>query len=112
MNPSPICKSTIGPMRWTVPSSKFKDNGITYEVAARVDTGELVCNCPARTVCWHIKAVASGAMGKPRVRCMPPAPAPAKQRPPRPAPRLEALPVDDLFGDGGAVVARSLQAVS
>jgi hypothetical protein len=66
MNPTITHKHTLGPLRWSVPSATTK--GITYEVAARVDTGELVCNCMARRVCWHIRAVATGMAGKPRVR--------------------------------------------
>jgi hypothetical protein len=69
MNPTITHKHTLGPLRWSVPSATQK--GITYEVAARVDTGELVCNCMARRVCWHIRAVATGMAGKPRVRVTP-----------------------------------------
>jgi len=74
MNPQAAIKSTIGPLRWTVPSATTK--GVTYEVAADTVTGELVCSCLARRVCWHIKSVAAGAIGKPRVRIT--------QRPARP----------------------------
>ena len=76
--PNPASQSTTGPQRWAVPSSQFKTNGITYTVTARVDTGELECDCPARKVCWHIKAVASSVVGKPRVRYMPAAPVPQR----------------------------------
>ena len=65
-NQTPSHQSTIGPLRWSVPSATAK--GTTYEVAADTVTGELRCNCLARRVCWHIKATASGAIGKPRVR--------------------------------------------
>ena len=75
-NPNPVSQSSIGPKRWTVPSSQFKQNGITYAVKARTDTDELECSCPSRRTCWHIRAVASGVVGKPRVRYMPAAPVP------------------------------------
>ncbi len=76
MNPQVATKSTIGPLRWTVPSATTK--GVTYEVAADVVTGELVCDCAARRACWHLKSVASGQAGRPRVRYTP---APATVRP-------------------------------
>jgi len=65
MNPSTTTKSTIGPQRWTVPSATTK--GVTYEVTADTATGELRCNCPARVTCWHIKSVAVGQAGRPRL---------------------------------------------
>ncbi len=66
MNPSTAIKSTIGPLRWTVPSATTK--GVTHTVTADAGTGELLCNCLARRTCWHVKAVAAGVIGKPRVR--------------------------------------------
>ncbi len=70
MNPSITAKSTIGPLRWAVPSATTK--GITYEVAADAETTELRCDCPngqaGKCNCWHIKAVRTGLAGKPRVR--------------------------------------------
>lgn len=69
MNPTIAYKHTLGPLRWSVPSATTK--GVTYQVAADVVTGELICNCAARRVCWHIRAVATGMAGKPRVRVTP-----------------------------------------
>jgi len=62
----PAYRTSIGPLRWSVPSATTK--GTTYEVSARTDSGELVCNRLARRTCWHIKSVAAGQAGKPRVR--------------------------------------------
>ena len=84
-NQTPSHQSTIGPLRWSVPSATTR--GVTYEVSARTDTGELVCNCLARRVCWHIKATAAGAIGKPRVRIT------AVTRPAPASPVVEALPI-------------------
>ena len=66
MNPSTVIKSSIGPLRWTVPSATTK--GVTHTVTADAATGELLCNCLTRRTCWHVKAVAAGVIGKPRVR--------------------------------------------
>ena len=63
---NPQTKTITKSITWSVPSATTK--GVTYEVRASVDDGRLECNCPARVVCWHIKAVASDAIGKPRVR--------------------------------------------
>ena len=93
-------QSTIGPQRWTVPSSKYHENGVTYTVTARVDGGEYECTCPARRTCWHIKAVASGVVGRPRVRYMPAAPVRSRA--------VTDLPVDSLYGDGGVGAAAAV----
>ena len=89
-------------MRWTVPSATQK--GVTYEVAADTVDGRLRCNCLAGVYdkpCWHVKAVASGAMGRPRVRYQP-----------APAPRaIPAFDDSDLWGDSGASIERSLAAM-
>ncbi len=76
-------KASIGPMYWIVPSATTR--GVTYEVVILPD-GRLACNCIARMLCWHIKACASGAMGKPRLRYCP-----------KPATATGRLPVDDLY---------------
>ena len=101
MNQISTPKSSIGPQRWTVPSSKYHENGITYTVTARAIGGEYECTSPSRRTCWHIKAVASGVAGRPRVRFTPAAPVPQ---------RVAHLPVDDLFSAGGAAVTRSVAA--
>jgi len=62
----PSYRTTIGPLRWSVPSATTR--GVSYQVSARTDSGELVCNCLARRVCWHVKSVAAGQAGKPRIR--------------------------------------------
>ena len=73
---------------WSVPSATTK--GITYEVRADPIDGRLTCNCMAGTsgkCCWHVKSVAAGAIGKPRVRFTP-------------APRLTAAEINSsLYGD-------------
>jgi len=78
-------RTTIGPLRWSVPSATTR--GTTYEVSARTDRGELVCNCLARRVCWHVKSVAAGQAGKPRVRVT------ARTRPAPVSPVVEALTI-------------------
>ena len=98
----------IESITYTVPS--ISRDGEVHTISQDVVDGRLRCDCPARKQCWAEKAVIAGLV-KPRIRICP-RPAPASQRPPRPAPRLEALPVDDLYSDGGAGVARSLQAVA
>ena len=88
MNPSTIVKNTSGPLRWTVPSATT--SGVTYEVSTRPETGELVCNCAARRVCWHIKVVSTGLAGKPHCRIT---------QQPKPAPRLTAAEINaSLYG--------------
>jgi len=45
--------------------------GVSYEVRADLEDYRLTCNCLASgfdRVCWHVRAVASGKAGKPRVR--------------------------------------------
>lgn len=65
--PGYLIKSII----FTVASAS--NPGTTYEVSVNPLTGRpQSCTCPARTTCWHMKFVASGAAGqKPRVRMMP-----------------------------------------
>ena len=75
-------KLSIGPMRWTVPSATHK--AITYEVTADTRDGRLICNCPAQRghrTCWHIRAVAAGMAGKPRIRVTVPAPKSTRPQP-------------------------------
>jgi hypothetical protein len=68
-NPQP--QVTTGLPRWTVPSATTE--GTDYTVTVN-EHGERVCNCEAngypktRGKCWHLKAVASGLAGKPRIR--------------------------------------------
>ena len=57
---------------WSVPSATQR--GVTYEVRANPVDMRLECNCLAGVngkCCWHVKSVASGAIGKPRVRYTP-----------------------------------------
>ena len=84
-NPQSAYRTSVGPLRWSVPSATVK--GTTYEVAADTATGELRCNCLARRVCWHIKATAAGAIGKPRVRIT------AQTRPAPVSPIGDTLPI-------------------
>ena len=99
---------------WTVKSRTRR--GLDHTVTQVSDDGVLFCSCEAGMygkTCWHREWVKDGRAGKPRIGIVAPMrPTPVPERPPRPAPRLEALPVDDLYSDGGAGVARSLQAVS
>ena len=76
---NPLIPARLGPLTWTVPSATTR--GVSYEVKADVVTGELRCNCPARRVCWHVKACAAGAMGKPHIRVRPQAPVPTRPQP-------------------------------
>jgi hypothetical protein len=58
--------------RWSVPSATR--DGITHTVTEDAETGQRHCNCEAsdhprtRGRCWHIRAVAAGLAGKPRIR--------------------------------------------
>jgi hypothetical protein len=62
---------TMSTPRWSVPSATTE--GTTYEITVN-EHGERVCSCEAsqypktRGRCWHLKAVAAGLAGKPRVR--------------------------------------------
>ena len=87
---NPLIPAHLGPLTWSVPSATKR--GLSYEVRADSVTGELRCNCAARRVCWHVKAVASGAMGKPHIRVRP-------QPPRRPVPAVTTAEVNGaLYG--------------
>ncbi len=67
----PQIQHTMSAPRWSVPSATTE--GTEYQITVDAN-GERVCNCEAsqypktRGKCWHLKAVASGLAGKPRVR--------------------------------------------
>jgi hypothetical protein len=71
LDPNPQPQFTTGTPRWTVPSATTE--GERYEITIDAN-GERVCTCEAsqypktRGRCWHLKAVAAGLAGKPRVR--------------------------------------------
>jgi hypothetical protein len=95
---SPVALSasrcTIRSITWPVPSSKHRDNGITYTVSESPVDGRLDCDCPARGDCWHQKSVRSGQAGKPRVRVtLAPRPAPAT------VPTFTPPAADDMLGN-------------
>ena len=96
---------------YTVPS--VSRTGEVHMIEQDVADGRLRCTCPARTQCWAQKAVIAGLV-KPRVRIEP------KVATVKPLRRIvdeavglshrDLYGVDDLYGDGGAAVARSLAA--
>ena len=87
---------------YRVPSSSRQNEVHTIE--QDVADGRLRCDCPARTPCWAQKAVIAGLV-KPRVHGMPKAAAPHHPRRPD-----AAVTVDELFGDAGEGIRRSLAA--
>ena len=98
---------------WTVPSRTR--HGRDHVVTQVTDDGVLFCSCEAGQYgrsCWHREWVKDGRAGKPRIAIRPkPANIRTPEVPEFQRPEVVSRPAfddTDLWGDGGAAVARSV----